>query len=444
LRRLSTFLALSAAFAMLAGQAIATPDDDRLLLTPKLGWMLFSDGADMEDAPLIGGALGMHFNKHFAVEASYSFGPSERTSNGADADGSLLDANLLWFPMWNKKVQPFLSAGWGSVRLTADDIEGIDGNYGGPQVGAGAKIELMETQTWRLSLRLEAKDTFVSYDFPGADDGMGSNISAFGGLTFAYGPDSHKDTDGDGVIDKIDACAETPMGVVVDARGCPIDSDGDGVFDGPDQCADTPMGATVDARGCPSDGDNDGVLDGLDSCPNTPAGALIDSLGCEYDTDTDNVLDGIDQCPDTPLGVAVDETGCPTIDSEEERTLYETGTLILPDIEFESGKAELKPGSEESLAIIADAMRKWPNMVIEVGGHTDSRGSETKNQEVSLERAEAVRQQLLLSTGTIPDENLVAKGYGPSEPIADNETEEGRAQNRRVQFKILSGGPTRN
>ncbi|HYT04595.1 MAG TPA: thrombospondin type 3 repeat-containing protein [Gemmatimonadales bacterium] len=119
------------------------------------------------------------------------------------------------------------------------------------------------------------------------------------------------DADGDGVPDGIDQCPNTPAGVHVDAKGCPIDSDGDGVPDGIDQCPDTPPGATVDARGCPADSDGDGVPDGIDKCPNTPKGAIVDATGCPLDSDLDGVPDGIDQCPNTPPGTRVDAVGCP-------------------------------------------------------------------------------------------------------------------------------------
>src|ERR1700690_2755146 len=80
------------------------------------------------------------------------------------------------------------------------------------------------------------------------------------------------DSDGDGVVDSLDKCPNTPAGVKVDAQGCPLDSDGDGVPDYLDKCPNTPAGVKVDAQGCPLDSDGDGVPDYLDKCPNTPAG----------------------------------------------------------------------------------------------------------------------------------------------------------------------------
>src|SRR6185295_1129455 len=86
------------------------------------------------------------------------------------------------------------------------------------------------------------------------------------------------------------------------------DSDKDGVSDKRDRCASTPLHATVDRDGCPHDGDSDSVLDGLDACPATPKGATVDATGCPHDADGDSVFDGIDTCADTPAGATVDAT----------------------------------------------------------------------------------------------------------------------------------------
>jgi len=125
------------------------------------------------------------------------------------------------------------------------------------------------------------------------------------------------DGDNDGVFDGLDQCAETPAGAVVDAAGCPVDSDNDGIADGIDQCAETPAGVAVDAAGCPVDSDNDGIADYLDKCPNTASGAPIDASGCPLDSDNDGVADYLDQCPNTQSGISVDAKGCP-VDSDND------------------------------------------------------------------------------------------------------------------------------
>ncbi len=238
-----------------------------------------------------------------------------------------------------------------------------------------------------------------------------------------------KDSDGDGVADGEDACPDTPRGASVDAKGCPPDADGDGVFDGLDKCPDTPRGAAVDARGCPQDSDGDGVADGLDKCPGTPRGATVDARGCPRDADGDGVFDGLDKCPDTEAGAPVDERGCPKL-FEKGR-----GTLVLEGVNFESNSATLTAASRAILDRVAEALLAWPEVRAEVGGHTDSSGSEAYNQRLSERRAQAVREYLI-SRG-IPADRLTARGYGESRPIADNGTESGRAKNRRVELRRM-------
>ena len=239
------------------------------------------------------------------------------------------------------------------------------------------------------------------------------------------------DSDADGVFDGIDQCAGTPTGARVDARGCPTDADGDAVADGIDQCPNTPVGATVDATGCPTDNDKDGVFDGLDKCPGTPGGTEVDSAGCQRskDTDGDGVDDTKDKCPGTAAGTRVDAAGCPILFTEA-RT-----PVILRGVTFEVGKSALKPESFTVLEIVAASLVANPDIRIEIAGHTDNTGSAATNTRLSQSRADAVRAYLA-QKGVGPD-RMIAKGYGPSVPIAPNKTAAGRAQNRRVELRQL-------
>jgi len=211
------------------------------------------------------------------------------------------------------------------------------------------------------------------------------------------------------------------------------DSDGDGVVDGIDQCPDTPAGARVDAKGCPMDSDNDGVYDGIDQCPGTPAGATVDAKGCPMDSDNDGVYDGIDKCPNTPAGTKVDETGCPV----EVQKFIDTGLISTTAILFDLNKATLKPESKVELDKIGSILIQASDLMVEIGGHTDATGSDATNMTLSDARAKAVHDYLEQNFSQIKPENLVAKGYGESKPVASNDTKEGRAKNRRVEFKIV-------
>ena len=247
-----------------------------------------------------------------------------------------------------------------------------------------------------------------------------------------------QDSDRDGVVESNDRCPGTPCGAVVDKFGCPLDSDGDGVYDGIDRCPDTPKGAAVNKKGCPADSDKDGVYDGIDRCPDTPKGATVDEKGCPSDSDGDGVFDGIDRCPNTPAGAGVDEYGCPVETSEKEEEFLDSGMIRESNILFELEKAELKPESREVLDEIGKILVQWPDLKIEIGGHTDNQGAEEFNQKLSENRAAAVFEYLKANFPIINADNFTAKGYGESLPVGTNDTKEGRAQNRRVEFKCLN------
>ncbi|NND45220.1 MAG: OmpA family protein [Xanthomonadales bacterium] len=231
-----------------------------------------------------------------------------------------------------------------------------------------------------------------------------------------------KDEDGDGVHDDADRCPGTFPGAEVDQHGCEPDLDGDGVPDRLDECPDTASGARVNAVGCEGDSDADGVLDSDDQCPGTPAGAKVDEFGCELDSDSDGVVDSKDKCPDTVAGTPVDNSGC---DLQE--------TYRMKNVHFAFDSAQLTSKSKASLDDALQILKRHEELVVEVAGHTDSVGSDSYNQALSQRRASAVRDYLVANG--IAAGRLTAKGYGESEPVADNSTDEGRAQNRRVELR---------
>ncbi len=248
------------------------------------------------------------------------------------------------------------------------------------------------------------------------------------------------DSDGDGVPDGIDKCADTPKGAIVNTDGCPVDSDGDTVWDGIDRCPDTPKGAVVDppdgqTAGCPHDADNDGVPDGVDQCPLTPAGATVDAKGCPQDGDGDRVLDGIDRCPDTPKGQKIDKEGCPRV------RLDLAEPQLLQNVKFLKG-AELYPGADAWISLLFDAMNYWADVTVEIGVYTDKTGTPEGNRLAAQRRGEVIREWLVQHG--IERRRLVVKGYGAVNFIADNETEDGRDENRRVEIKRLSGDPRKH
>jgi OOP family OmpA-OmpF porin len=249
------------------------------------------------------------------------------------------------------------------------------------------------------------------------------------GIQFAWGGTPVRqvlDSDGDGVSDDLDKCPGTPAGTAVDSSGCPLpqDDDGDGVTNDIDKCPGTPAGAKVDATGCELDSDGDGVGDSRDQCPNTPAGAKVDEKGCELDSDGDGVVDSADKCPGTPKGDRVDAIGC---SFKEE--------IKLPGVVFETNKAELLPESIPVLEGAIATLKRYPDIKIEVAGHTDSRGSDAYNLDLSARRAATVLKYL--QDGGVAN-SMASRGYGERQPVAGNTTDADRQQNRRVVLRVLN------
>ncbi len=250
------------------------------------------------------------------------------------------------------------------------------------------------------------------------------------------------DKDGDGIVDGRDACPETP-GIPSEnpqQNGCPRrpgDRDQDGIFDADDACPDKPGIAhdNPEKHGCPPppDRDEDGVIDVEDACPGIPGPRTNDpaTTGCP-DQDGDGIPDHKDACPKQKGLPNADPTkhGCPDV------VVTAKEIVILEKVEFDTGKATIKSVSFPLLDKVANVLKKHTEfLLVEVQGHTDNRGTRQMNIGLSQRRAKSVRQALI-SRGIAAD-RLSSKGYGPDKPVADNKTDEGRQQNRRVQFKIL-------
>lgn len=232
------------------------------------------------------------------------------------------------------------------------------------------------------------------------------------------------DTDGDGIKDDEDACPDV-AGPLVN-QGCP-DTDNDGIFDFLDGCPETY--GPKENKGCPwPDTDNDGLLDKDDDCPYL-AGP-IKNKGCPYqDTDNDGVLDKDDDCPNT-AGPASNK-GCPVIEKEVEEILK----TAFDNLEFETGKDIIKQASLPSLTELAEVLKKKSAWGLQISGHTDNVGDDQKNLILSKKRAEAVKA-FMVSQG-IDASRLSTLYFGETQPIATNDTPEGRQKNRRVEMKII-------
>ncbi len=203
------------------------------------------------------------------------------------------------------------------------------------------------------------------------------------------------------------------------------DDDADRITGAADRCPGTPADVAVDHRGCEFDSDGDGVVDRVDECPDSSRAAPVTMRGCAHDSDNDGIADYRDRCPASEPGERITARGCTFSD-----------TLVLEGLSFESGSATPSSRSVPALDDIAETLALYPDLKVEVAGHTDSRGDAGDNADLSRRRAQAVVAHLV-RYGIDPG-RLSARGYGEAEPVADNRYADGRARNRRVEIRVLS------
>ncbi len=259
------------------------------------------------------------------------------------------------------------------------------------------------------------------------------------------------DRDNDGIADAEDACPDIAGPML--SKGCP-DSDNDGILDNEDKCPSLAGPALF--KGCP-DTDKDGTPDSEDACPSIAGPAIF--KGCP-DRDGDSIPDSEDACPELP-GPAITK-GCPDKDGDgiadkddkcidqvgpasnggcpilEKPTLTKVEEKIIfkavADLQFETGKSVIKAYSYDSLDELAALMVKRPELTLILSGHTDNVGKPASNKVLSLKRAQAVKNYLM--DAGVDGSRIAAVGYGSTKPIASNKTPQGRAKNRRVEFKV--------
>jgi OOP family OmpA-OmpF porin len=384
-----------------------------------MGSYIDDDSSRGLDDAINGGQLGMGYALSDLINveamlsvatprASSGIGGEEHTAFGVDIQSVFRRAEYF---------SPYLLLGISTFNIDPSG-SGTQRDGAAYSVGAGFYLNPFKSN---VAIRGEFRRRMETAS---ADNMMDSLFSL--GLQIPFGPATPKwvDTDGDGVEDGSDNCPNTPAGAKVDAWGCELDSDGDGVKDSQDQCPGTPRGVAVDANGCPNDSDGDGVSDDMDECPGTPAGQPVDAKGCELDDDGDGVINRLDECPGTPAGTPVDRKGCEI-----------KGDYTLQGVNFESNSDRLVSGASNVLNLVAETLLKYPEIKVEVQGHTDSDGAAEYNESLSARRAQTVRDYLM-SKG-VDGGRMTVRGYGESQPVADNTTAAGKAENRRVVLRIL-------
>jgi len=379
--------------------------------------------------------VGRYISEGFSFEVDGSFNQISKMGDMEVADEAFwaVDGVVKWsigsvadLGWW----EPYLLVGGGYTWVGDYDTAALNGGLGmnfwfNDKVGLNIESKLRQSfesdlkghfqHSAGIIFKMGGKDT----DGDGIYDKHDACPEVFGLAEFNGCPD----TDGDGIIDSADACPN--VAGLAEFNGCP-DTDGDGIADKDDACP-TEKGTKAN-KGCP-DTDGDGVVDKDDACP-TVAGPA-DNKGCPWpDADGDGVVDKDDDCP-TVAGPASNK-GCP-----------EVTPLVIEDLRvqarsvfFESNKSDFKVGDAAtitSLDAIREIFKNYPNAKWSIEGHTDSTGSTESNQKLSEARANSVRNAMI-ERGMNPD-NLTAVGFGESNPIAPNNTKAGRAENRRTEVR---------
>ncbi|MEM9452905.1 MAG: OmpA family protein [Myxococcota bacterium] len=376
-------------------------------------------------SPEVGARVGYYPLRILGVEAEGAVMPTTTTTDERALVWGLRGQLVAQLPFWS--VTPFALAGVSGLGVSSErDAVGNDVDLGF-HYGVGVKVFLNRI----VGLRLDLRDNLT------ARRGVGESVihspEVLLGLTITLGrprsePTLPPDTDGDGIFDPDDQCVDEPG--VAEYDGCPIpDTDGDGILDPDDKCVDEPGVAAYD--GCPiPDTDGDGVLDPDDACVNEPG--VAEFRGCP-DTDGDGIADPDDQCvrtPETTNGYK-DADGCPDEVPKEIKTF----TGVIKGIFFDTGKATIKAKSKPRLDKAVKVLTDYPDIRIEIIGHTDDRGDDGFNLRLSRDRAEAVKTYFI--DEGIDGARIETRGAGESEPIADNRSKKGRAKNRRIEFELL-------
>ncbi len=429
-----------AALALLGGTASAEERHRPFELGVFLGGHFFSsdsglasaegdpDDLNLDHGLAFGLRLGFGITRNFGFELEGIGVPTGTKSGAADMFVIGYRLSAVVHLIGSGTVRPFILAGWGGWQgFTGDEAVIPDDTDNLIHGGVGVKIAL----TPAILLRLDGRILFPPAALSGKDAGdigttekgkTGFDFEALAGISFAFGgseppppeeppppPEEPKDRDGDGIFDDKDACPDEPEDKdnFEDADGCPDpDNDKDGIMDADDKCPNDPedKDGFQDDDGCP-DNDNDGdtILDADDKCPNEP--------------ETKNGFQDADGCPDTVPAAVRRFTG------------------VIQGIKYRTGSAEITRGSRPILDRAVTVLKEFPDVRIEIQGHTDNRGSAEFNKDLSQRRAESVRQYFI--NAGIDENRLTAVGYGFDLPIATNKTNAGRAKNRRTEFKLI-------
>jgi OmpA-OmpF porin, OOP family len=387
---------------------------------------------------MFGGHLGFHFNRWIGVEGEVMGIPTHNRDFVVPSSGGDPQTTKLWVFAYrasfvlhlndNYMVQPFLLAGYGGMTSLSGNSAVVPGDtVGFIHGGVGFKVGFTP---W-IGIRLDGRILLPWTAVPGMPIGdrigyTGPDFEAFAGLYVNFSE-----------VEKIHIFHnERVIEKVTPKRG---DRDGDGIPDDIDKCPNEPedKDGFQDEDGCPDpDNDHDGIPDALDKCPNDPEDfdGFQDQDGCpDPDNDGDGIPDNIDKCPNEPetFNHYKDEDGCP----DEVPPEVKKFTGVIEGINFKTASAEILPGSFAILDRALKVLQDFPEVNLEISGHTDSKGKADYNLGLSQRRADSVK--LYFVSRGIASSRLTSVGFGKDRPIADNSTASGRATNRRTEFRLI-------
>jgi OOP family OmpA-OmpF porin len=414
------------------------------------------EGISPRTSGVFGGRLGLHFNRWIGVEAEVGITPT-KTRDGQSAMWVFgYRGNLILNLTDSYAFQPFILAGMGALTSLVDKpkpnvVE--NDTWAFMHVGVGFKIGFTPWTGLRADGRIMGPWTVLG--FPKGDrmsaqgpdwEVLGSvylNFSEIERVNITVIRPKTGDRDGDGIPDNIDKCPDQPEDKdgFQDEDGCPdLDNDGDGIPDALDKCPNEPedKDGFQDQDGCPDlDNDGDGIPDALDKCPNEPEDkdGFQDEDGCpDPDNDNDGIPDARDKCPNEPetFNNYKDDDGCP----DEVPAEVKKFTGVIEGINFKTGSADILAGSYVLLDRAVKVLQDYPDVNLEISGHTDSRGKAEYNLNLSQRRADAVKTYFVQRG--VASVRLQAVGFGLTRPIADNKTSSGRATNRRTEFRLIN------
>lgn len=355
-------------------------------ITPLIGYNIAEGNIDLDDYAIFGAEIQYNgldsiIKPEFSILYSRADYNTNKLPSKPDTDVWRFALNGVYEYDKVGSVIPLAKAGVGYESMDNGSYTGSTGNTDSAFIdaGIGAKIPFNDM----LSLKLEAV-YMLKYN----DARYDSNLALLAGLNISFGAKAQKAAPvvAEPIKEEIAVVAATP--VVVDG-----------------------------------DDDKDGVLNSVDKCPSTPAGLEVNVSGCtiDNDLDKDGVLNAQDICPNTPLGEAVNSDGCPA--------------KVTLKVNFANNSAEIQLSSFDLMQKYADFLIKYSSYSANIVGYTDSKGSESYNQKLSEKRANAVKN-MLIEKGVSAD-RLSSEGKGEANPIADNATSEGRAENRRIEAELV-------